>query len=479
MKLTDLFSNIADGVRGLFSEKSIIQRAQQANITELQARQALWRQVYQNKAPWLVPGKIYSANLAAIASGEVARLITLDIRAGIDSSPELNDIFQKEMFWDIRNQVEYGLAFGGVIIKPYMSAGIPRITFAQSNEYEIIQVDTDGTILDCYFKDYEQILVDSRYEYLVRVEHHKYNRNTQTYQIINEIYRSDETGMIGTQYFDVQAQFNRIQRWQGIQVEQTLTNVKHPLFGFFKPATSNTIDTKSPYGVSIFDKALQTIMLADRQLSGLVREFKIKEGKLYVDRLALEGTQRASGSLPYLDDDFYVKMDVDPKQGSTFFEVFSPEIRSEHFLRVFNKYQQLVEDNIGLMHGTFSAPDITDRTATEVRESKHKTYSTVSANQKALQKALQQAINAVAFYLNIPTAEVTIIFDDSLLRDPDEVLNSMRDDVSMGLIRPELYLSRKYNISEEEAREFMPRGTQLLRGANTLLTWNDTNGMGE
>ena len=35
-------------------------------------------------------------------------------------------------------------------------------------------------------------------------------------------------------------------------------------------------------------------------------------------------------------------------------------------------------------------------------------------------------------------------------------MNDMRLDVSAGLLKPEVYISKKYNVSVEEAREMMP-----------------------
>lgn len=468
-----------DGVRSLLTPKTIMQNTISSPYvsSEYQTRQKLWRLIYQNKAPWLIPGKVYSANIGATLSSEIARYITINMLATVRNDITLNTLFQNEVLADIRNQVEYGLAFGGMIIKPYWTNGVVKITFAQPNEYELISVDSDGTILECYFKDYETIYVGGKYEYLVRVEHHLFDRQTGQYKIMNEVYRSDSIGSIDTKYGNTQAQLQRVPRWQGIQLEQLLSGVTQPMFGYFKPAVSNTIDTKSPYGVSLFDKAITSLEQADKQLSGLVREFKIKEGKLYVSQLALEGTERVNkrsgAKLPHLDDDFYVKLFTDDKQGDTFFEVFSPDIRSEDFLRVFNKYQQLVEDNVGLMHGTISSPDITDRTATEVREAKQKTHATVEANQKALERAFEGALYSMSYYMGNPQGSWELItqFDRSLVEDPVETLDQMREDVLSGLLRPELYLAKKYNITEEEALKRMPQGTQKIVDNRTKYVW--------
>ena len=437
----------------------------------MKAKKKLWRQVYQNQSPWLKPGKVWSANLAAIASAEVARLVTLDLKARVNGDEAVAETFIREAVWDVRNQVEYGLALGGFILKPYLCGDSVRVAFLLPLEFEIAETDTDGTVIDIFFMDYEP-----KHEKL-RVERHVFDRRASAYLITNEVYKNNGTiDGLGSKIPDTQAELRKVPRWADIAPGQELRGITRPLFACFKPATSNTVDIKSPHGVSLFDKALPLIRLADEHLSGIVREFRMKETRLYVSSFALDATKRRGERIPYLEDDLYVKFFADDKQGTTFFEVFSPEIRHESFLQVFNKYQQMVEDNIGLMHGTFSAPDagVSDRTATAIRESKHRTYSTVSSNQMALRKCLEGALYAVATYMGKDWRgqELVLEFDDTLIRDPREALTDMLDDVSMGLVKPEIYLAKKYAVSKEDALKMMPQGTQLLRDNRTALIWN-------
>jgi A118 family predicted phage portal protein len=461
------------GVKSMFSPTNNLRKTVSSQFVKngvtsqtIIAQQQLWKSVYMNQAPWLIPNKVVSVGLAAIVSGEVARLVTLDMRAQAVGSDAVNAALQSEVMWNLRTQVEYGLALGGMIVKPYRSHGRVQVRFLQPDEYEILSVDTDNTVLDCVFKDFEQVGED----FYVRLERHVFHRATSTYTVTNEFFKNSIESAI-----DFSFATRTVARWADTLPEQVLSNVTQPLFGVFKPATANTVDTHSPHGVSVFDKALPAIELADKQLSGMVREFKIKEGRLYIDEMALDSKDISQRySIPNLQDDFYIKLATDAAvTGTTFFEVFSPDIRVEAYLRAFNKYQQLVEDNIGLMHGTFSSPDVTDRTATEVRESKHRTYSTVNANQRALDRTLNAVLYTIAYYLGIPTGSVWLKthYDDSLINDPKEALESIFEDVSAGLVRPEVYLARKYGMTEEEALNLMPKGTQLLRPSNTSLVW--------
>ena len=58
--------------------------------------------------------------------------------------------------------------------------------------------------------------------------------------------------------------------------------------------------------------------------------------------------------------------------------------------------------------------------------------------------------------LPLQEGEITVDFDDSIIEDKASVNNDMRLDVSAGVLKPEIYLAKKYNVSIEEAREMIP-----------------------
>ena len=67
---------------------------------------------------------------------------------------------------------------------------------------------------------------------------------------------------------------------------------------------------------------------------------------------------------------------------------------------------------------------------------------------------------ATLYKLNISPIDidkdVSFDWDDSLVLDKDSELESMRNDVAAGILRPEIYLAKKYGVSEEEALKMMP-----------------------
>ena len=426
-------------------------------INEMRTEQALWKRIYQNKSPWLTKN-VKSLNLAATIAAEVSRLVTLDIKSSVNDE-EINKIYQREIMRGLRNQVEYGLALGGFVMKPYAANGVIRVDFAQPADYQIVSAASDGTILEIFFKDFTQ----QKNNYYIRIEYHKFDELNSRYFISNRVFRSDEKGTIGTEITD----FSNIDAWANIEPEFELQNIKMPLFGYFKPAVSNNIDTKSSQGISVFARAIDAIKRADIQLSGLMREFRVKEAKQYVSSTALPGGKKAA-PLPYLEYDYYIKLDMADKTGSDkFFESYSPELYSQQFLDVLDEYKRQIEDCIGMSHGTISSPDRVARTATEIQVSKDRTAILVSENQNNLQECFENAIYALSVWKNWPNRPpeltVTTEWDDSTWVNWESQLTGMREDVASGLIKGVLYVMKKYGVDEATALEMMPDSAELLK----------------
>ena len=144
------------------------------------------------------------------------------------------------------------------------------------------------------------------------------------------------------------------------------------------------------------------------------------------------------------------------------YKVFAPAIRDENLINGFNAILRRVEFNSGLAYGTLSDLNTVDKTAEEIKTSKQRSYSTVSDIQKALQKALEQLIYAMDVIAQLSNLnggkkyEVSFDWDDSIVIDKEQELQSMQQDATAGLIRKEIYIAAKYGVSEEEALKMMP-----------------------
>lgn len=91
--------------------------------------------------------------------------------------------------------------------------------------------------------------------------------------------------------------------------------------------------------------------------------------------------------------------------------------------------------------------------------SRQRFYTTVSDFQRAIKNALNDLVYAMALIKYDTEKEINVIlnFDDSLLVDKEAEQKLMLAEVSAGILRPEYYLMKRYNVSEDEARKMLPK----------------------
>ena len=251
---------------------------------------------------------------------------------------------------------------------------------------------------------------------------------------------------------------NKVQEWENIQEETAIRYVEKPLFSYYKPPVANNIDPESPVGVSVYARAVNLIKEADRQFGRIVWEYEASEKAVYVDEQATKPSpnNKKSFMINKLKNRLYKTLNTNNEE---FFKDYSPDIRDESLWRGLNKTLQRIEFNVGLAYGTLSEPNTVDKTATEIKSSKQRSYATVSKMQENLQKALENLIYAMdvltTLYNLAPQGnyEVSFNWDDSLIVDTEKEQMLQMQEVNQGLRSKVKYIMFRYGLTEEQARE--------------------------
>ncbi|MGL5087434.1 MAG: phage portal protein, partial [Clostridium sp.] len=222
-----------------------------------------------------------------------------------------------------------------------------------------------------------------------------------------------------------------------------------------------TIESNSPLGVSVYSRAIDLIKEADKQYSRILWEFEGSE--LAVNASSDCFTQDRDGKpiLPEGKNRLFKTFEYDVKEGGKPWETFSPDIRDESLFNGLNNLLRNIEFNVGLAYGTISDPNNVEKTAEEIKSSKQRSYQTVKDIQNKLEDSLDNLLYSMGIWGQIYKLcngkyEVSYNWDDSIIVDKDKELESMRLDVASGVLRPEIYLSKKYGVSEEEALKMIP-----------------------
>lgn len=203
---------------------------------------------------------------------------------------------------------------------------------------------------------------------------------------------------------------------------------------------------------------------ADKQFSRLLWEFEGSELAIDADPTTLQTSKTMSDKfeLPHFKKRLFRAGGMGGKDGKPFYEVFSPAIRETELYKGFNDILKRIEFVCGLAYGTISDPELIEKTATEIISAKQRSYATVSDIQQALEDTLNDTIYAMdvlaTLYHLAPVGkyETSHNWDDSILVDAKEEQMIMMQEAQQGFIRKELYLMKRYGVTEEQAKKMMP-----------------------
>lgn len=396
----------------------------------------LWLDAYSSGARLGLPSAV---------AGEMARLITLEMKSEITGSSRADFINQKysEVIENIRTPVEYGCAGGGLVFKPYVSQGALCVDYIKADSFYPLEFDNAGRITAAAFA--ERIVKGERI--FTRIEQHTLSGGN--YTITNKAYVSFNKGHIGAP-----TALGDVDKWANLAETLTISNVQRPLFGYFKPAAANTVDPSSPLGVSVYANAAELIGDAEKQFERLLWEFESGERAMVANAMAFKLDKDGKPQLP--NKRLYRTLDVDDVD---FFKEWSPQLREENLIRGLDSIFRRIEFNCGLAYGTLSDVQNSDKTAEEIKASKQRSYATVSDNQKSLKNALSDLVYAMDVWTTLynlaPFGEynVSFEFDDSIIADRKAEFAEKQALVSLGIMQPWEFRMWYFGEDEETAKE--------------------------
>ena len=440
-----------------------------------------WDAMYRNEAEWLReptlddPTRVVSMGLPAFIASEKARMAVLELKSEITAPTSservdnpnyfppqadafgnirvsgqsktvvqetvdgdtkradyMNEQYQKKLIAKIRAQLEYGIAKGSLIIKPYVVrtkvsgvAGVAKDqqteteeTYKYFMEFDFIQADCfypisfdgSGNLSDVAFI---QTKVDGDTTY-TRLERHKLtggNVHIENYAFKQK--NAPDNQSIGNVSLGAQIPLTDVPEWKDIPQAVTIKNVDRLLFGYFKMPEANIIDPHSPLGMSGFGRARDLIRDADEQYSRLIWEFEGGELAIDIDRDALEFMNNDNGGgnsvMPKHQKRLYRQIDLGE---SDTYRPFSPSLRDTSLINGLNNILMRIEDVCAMSRGTISDVAHEARTATEIKILRQRSFSANREIQSALQTALENVVYAMDVYCTLYNIVGDITYTD-------------------------------------------------------------------
>ena len=447
----NLLNRIKEAISRIFKNSENIS----AVSGEMQTASELWHDIYMNDSLWLKNKNdrdIISLRLASAISREFSRLVFSESVIETDEKSPYYQIV-KDFASSLDDEFETALAFGGMMFKPYISKGKIFIDMIRADSF--LPVSYFGnSITSAVFVSKKTI----GRTYYTLLEYHEYNAEKKTHTITNKLCKS-----MNSEYIGYECKFDEVSEWSGLAENIVFSNVEKPLFSYFRVPSVNNIDLDSPLGVSVYADAVKLIRQADEQWSRIEWEYESKETALDVSVDMMR-----NNSLPQRKKRIYRQYDVDSLDGN-FYNIFSPEIRDSSMFSYFNRILQRIEFNCGLAYGTLSDPQTVEKTAEEIKTSKQRSYTQVSAIQRNLETAVQNLMYAVEVYaylggITSENAEITCTWGDSVLEDTEKEFQRRLQMVTAGLLTKEKFIAWYFHCDEKKANEYIPQADSLFGG---------------
>lgn len=415
---------------------------------EMQEALQLWDDIYRGRVSWC-KNRVRPIGLPVAVTREIKRLILTEFSASVDDATADRQL--QQFVPQLRRGLDYGLATGGMLLKPcYMSGGVV-VDIVPQTAY--VPVDyTDGTCTGVICP--EEVAIGKNY--YTRLEAHTYNRQDMTHTIRQKCYKSSMPGQLG-----LECSLQDVPQWAGITPTKVFDNVASPLFSVFRVPDANNVDPVSPLGVSVYADAAGFFKDADEQWERIMWEMESSERAINAS-IDLFRLKNGKPELPKGRERMYMVMQQ--PDNKTFFQAFSPEVRDSSYFNTLNQILRRIESAVGLSYGTLSEVSDVEKTAEEIAASKQRSFVRVSDLQEALRTALEGLVYGIQYYnayysdnLSFSAAPLSCSFGDGIKEDSDKEYQRRVQMVRDKLLRPELFLAWYFGCTEEETLEMLPQ----------------------
>lgn len=251
-------------------------------------------------------------------------------------------------------------------------------------------------------------------------------------------------------------------------LERFETRCPVPTFGVIKPGIENTKVDLSPYGVSVFDDAMDAMKAVDLAYDSMFQELELTEAMVFMSDDMIDVKKDANGkpvAVPKGKDRKLFRM-VEGNGAEQMYQVYSPNIRIEPMRQALDVALAEFGDLAGFGQEYFALD----------RKAGLKTATEVSADNSALMRNIRRHENSIAVGLSAVLSallhcarehmnasiepdfgDVEIRFDDSIITDTQAEKNMMLAEIAAGVVPKWMYLKEFKGMSEEEAKAALPQ----------------------
>lgn len=415
--------------------------------------------IYQGKPYWLDDADhIKTINFAKAVCSETARLAMLGTKITIDGSARAVWLQEQidNIYFKLRNWVEYGCAYGTVILKPN-GKGVDLVT----PDNFIITDYENGEISGVVFVNREVV----GKKYYTRLEYHRF---------IDDVYAITNRCYVGDSENDTSKRIDIAKTpWSELLEESFIQNVDSPLYGVLKMPHANNVDVDSPMGLPIFSDAIEELKDLDIAYSRNSKEILDSKRTVLLDsdRMIASGTPiskmsgialsktRENMGLP----DYVRNVFGDGKE--SFYQEINPQLNTDTRLSGLNALLSQIGYKIGYSNGYFVFNESTGiQTATGVEAEQQRTIQFIKDVRDKVEGCLDRVIYALNVFADLynlsPVGVYEITFDfGDITYDREQDRTRWWGYVVSGKVPAWMYFEKFEGMSKEEAQAMVAEAT--------------------
>lgn len=354
------------------------------------------------KPPWC-KDDVKTISFSNTVARELASLITQNIDIKVQSAYGTSEkagfiqsAIDSHFLTNAQEIMERMIRLGGVMAK-WNGKGIDYIS---PDRFLVTDFDSNGKITGCIFFSYyaEGKKFYTRAEYHRTETHNVRNEETgetesvNVYRVSNKAFVSDDVEELGREIPLAKT------KWADIEPEAAMENMEKPLFAYIKTPYSNTVDTESPLGVSIFSECIEELRWLDVAMSNMGVETEDSKPIMFVAQSAIDYAINMGIKLPR----FLQGLDMGINSNSTI-DQWTPTLQVQNRTEGINFLLSIISYKTGFDPGyfVFDGQKITMATATQVEATERRTINTVLTYRNLLDRPNSNGDGRVGFIHDI------------------------------------------------------------------------------
>lgn len=371
--------------------------------------------------------------------------ITIDNKKSNDIIKEV--LKANDFLFNANNLMQLTKALGTGAIIPYLEKNVLKINYIDATGIIILEADKHNV---------KSVLFWNKTNNKLTINAHILKE--EEYVIYNRVYQKK-----GEDY---------VKQNLGKELEELHTHSTLPKFSLIFPPDVNNKDINSPYGISCFENAKDTVISIDSAYDSLDNEITAGRKRIYVKGGAIKFNTDSEGNMtPVFDttDTTYYQLPGEEKDPMVTSD--NTELRIAAITDALQSQINLYTSKVGLGHEYYKFKDGQAYVNTDnIISSNSDVYRKIKKQENIITIAITDLCYAIAELLGLKQKfSVSVDYDDTIIEDTESIRKSSQIEYNSKIISKAQYFRNVYNMDEKNAIKFVTKMSDEIKAEQKEL----------